>query len=316
MQGAAPGAGIVDHDAVGLLGEQRRQGHGHGDDRGADDCRGGERQQARADRLPSVGSRQKAPEPEGDQEIEAEQRDLVAPERDQRGNEPGGGAVGDRATRQRAVEAQKRDGQIGQAQHLADVLDAPGHRRAVGERQRRHEPAHPVPALVAEPQHQRRAAEEHDRHHGGVRRPQAGIGREQGERKKGRGEDHRLRVGDLRMAAEDEGCPEGRLPGGQALRQELDLRLEVRLGVPGDGHPPRQPRPADEKGGQRKEDERRAEAARADRENPFRTSRILAFLGPLHSASLAFMTAGRGHPGGVRGTPNDRHCSSHTLHAL
>ena len=47
----------------------------------------------------------------------------------------------------------------------------------------------------------------------------------------------------VRLAGEDVGRPEWRLPVGEALRQELHLRQEVRLGIPRDRHAAGQPRP-------------------------------------------------------------------------
>ena len=94
-----------------------------------------------------------------DQQIDDKQRHLVAAEHDAGGDDAGGDAVDDRPARQRPLQAHHGDRQVGEAQHLADVLDAPGHGGAVAEGKRGDQTAGPMPALVAEPQHQGRAAE-------------------------------------------------------------------------------------------------------------------------------------------------------------
>ena len=116
-----------------------------------------------------------------------------------------------------------------------------------------------MPVLIAEPQDQRRTADkEHDKH-GGIDRPKAGCGIDQGKGKKWRGKDHRLGIGDLRMAAEDIRRPEGGLAIGKALRQELDLRLEMRLGIPRNGDPAGKPRPANHQCSKQEQAERKTQ---------------------------------------------------------
>ena len=59
-------------------------------------------------------------------------------------------------------------------------------------------------------------------------------------------EDHRLRISNLRVAAEYVGVPEWTVAGGKALGEKLDLRHERGLGVPRNGDATRQPRPAEQ----------------------------------------------------------------------
>src|SRR5262245_48893089 len=60
------------------------------------------------------------------------------------------------------------------------------------------------------------------------------------------------------MAAEHVGCPKRRLAVGEALRQELDLRLEVSLGIPRDGDAARKPWPADHQRGKKQQQQCKA----------------------------------------------------------
>ncbi len=251
------------------------------------DATGRERQRAGAERDPRLMCRKGAPDRKPRQEIDAEQRHLIAAQDDAGRHEAGGDAVEDRAARQRAIEKDHGDRQVGEAQHLADVLDAPGHRRPVAEGQRRDQSAGPVPALVAEPQHQRRAAQEHTREHGGIDRPQAGRAVQKGEHQEGRGEDHRLRVGDLRMPAEHEGRPGRGFAAREALRQELDLRLEVGLGVPGDRHAARQPGPADDERREQEDGQReRHRMRRSGSQHSRRSRRMVRVCGPARGVPL------------------------------
>ena len=297
MQRAARGADVVDRGTVGLLHQQGRQQHRHGDEErahtppaasGSALARNAARGSAAVSRRHTTKARQ---------QIDAEQRHLVAPQHHAGGDDPGGNAVEDRAPCQRPVQAQHRHGQIGEAQHLADVLDAPGHRGPVAEGQRGDQPAGPMPAPVAEPQHESRAGEEHAGQHGGVHRPQAGGAVDQRQRQERRGEDHRLRVGDLRMAAEHIGRPGRRVAARQALRQELDLRQEVRLGIPGDGHAAGQPGPADDQRGEGEEGHReRDRMRRGGRQISCQSRRMASVCGPARGAprwSLGHHAPGR-----------------------
>ena len=255
--------------------------------RTAQTATGRERQRAGAERNPRLMCRKGAPDRKPCQEIDAEQRHLIAPQDDAGRHEAGGDAVEDRAARQRAIEKDHGDRQIGEAQHLADVLDAPGHRRPVAEGERRDQSTGPVPALVAEPQHQRRAAQEHHASTVASTAHRLGARVQQGEHQEGRGEDHRLRVGDLRMPAEHEGRPGRGFAAREALRQELDLRLEVGLGVPGDRHPARQPGPADDERREQEDGQReRHRMRRSGSQHSRRSRRMVRVCGPARGVPL------------------------------
>ena len=73
--------------------------------------------------------------------------------------------------------------------------------------------------------------------------PGAGLSQRQQQHR--RREDLRLRVGDLRMAGENVGRPERAVAAGEAGSQELHLRQEVGLRVPGDRDAPGEPRPGE-----------------------------------------------------------------------
>jgi len=128
------------------------------------------------------------------------------------------------------------------------MLNAPGHRATEAEGERGDQAAGPVPAAVAEPQHQPGATEPHHDKQRGIDGPQARRAGQRRERKIWGREDHRLRVGDLRVAAEGKGRPERRLPAMQCPGQEGDLGREYRLAIPWNGGRAAQPRPIDEHG--------------------------------------------------------------------
>ncbi len=112
-----------------LGGEQDGQQDGYGKHEQGGRRAGCQREQVGARGLDRPVRRQDAPGGERCEEVQAQQRHLVAAQNDQRGSDAGGGAVDDRSALQRPIQAEHGDRQIGEAQHLADVLDAPGHRR-------------------------------------------------------------------------------------------------------------------------------------------------------------------------------------------
>jgi hypothetical protein len=79
------------------------------------------------------------------------------------------------------------------------------------------------------------AAEGHGCEQGHVDSPKARITIRQREQQEGWREDHRLRIGDLRMTGEDIRVPPGPVAAREALCEELHLRMEVCLGVPRNG---------------------------------------------------------------------------------
>ena len=141
--------------------------------------------------------------------------------------------------------------------------------------------------------------------------PQAGRGVEQGQQQEGRREDHRLRVGDLRMAAEHVGRPERRLAARQALRQELDLRLEVRLGVPGDGDAARQPGPADDQGCEQRRWPARTASDWPPPRQPMLAAAAGRMVGLVHGRRCLLWRSQCGRPVGAMSRPGPR-CQPHT----
>ena len=104
----------------------------------------------------------------------------------------------------------------------------------IGESQRCQQRAAGMPAAIAEIGHQRETAHGEHRKDERVLEPEGGLRRERGRDEKEGREDQRLRIGDLRHAGEDIGRPEGRVSAMQRMREKSELRLKMRLGVPGD----------------------------------------------------------------------------------
>lgn len=71
--------------------------------------------------------------------------------------------------------------------------------------------------------------------------------------------DHRLRIGHLRLATEHERVPPRRLATAETVGEELDLRLEVGLGVPWNGDVAGEPRPSQRQKAREIEEHRHAE---------------------------------------------------------
>ena len=168
-----------------LLRQQCGHYDGNGDKGGSDDCACRQRQEASAYGIRGPAGREQTPEHESDEKIDDEQRHLITAQHNAGSDNARSGTVDDRPARQRPLQAHHGDRHVCEAQHLADVLDAPGHGGAVTERERGDETAGPMPALVAEPQHEGGAA---GKHHGQNRRidgPQAGSGGEQRQQEEG-----------------------------------------------------------------------------------------------------------------------------------
>ena len=113
------------------------------------------------------------------------------------------------------------------------MLDAPRGRGAEREGERGQESARGMPAPVPEESHDGEAAETPHSEHHRVEGPEARIRDEGREEKKRRREDERLRIGDLRLAGEDEWRPERPFAAMERLGEELELRIEMRLRVHG-----------------------------------------------------------------------------------
>ena len=94
------------------------------------------------------------------QHIDLEQRDLVAPEHDQRGRRAGGRAPAPGRAIERARKQPECDRQLGEADHLSGVLQPRARGAAEREGERRDERARRMPAAVAEIQDDPESAEE------------------------------------------------------------------------------------------------------------------------------------------------------------
>jgi hypothetical protein len=199
------------------------------------------------------------PQHEAGEREDPEERDLVAAEHHERRDRPGGGSVEHGSALQGARQEPEDDRHIGQAEDLPDVLDAPGRGGAEGKHDGGDEAPRRMPGAIPEEGEQRRPAETQHGKRDGVEGPESGIGIDEREEEIGRGEDERLRVGDLRRPGEHVWRPERRLAGVNGLGQELQLRIEVRLGVPRDGDRPGQPRPAEGEPARAEERERGCE---------------------------------------------------------
>ena len=97
--------------------------------------------------------------------------------------------------------------------------------------------------------------------------------------------DQRLRVGDLRRAGKDVVCPEWGFARVQSVRQELQLRLEMRLGVIGYRDRPGQPRPREEQPAYRDRAESHSVTARTFHLHILLFPEIVAVSGKLFSQS-------------------------------
>ena len=205
MEGASAGTCEIDVGAVGLEREGRGQQDGKGNEREAGESCHRKGEGGAFQGCDGFGGLKDAPEGIGDEKVDAEQGDLVAAK-----NEDGCGDAGSKAVKdfvggfgvsgEGAIEQQEDDGEHREAEDLAGVLDAPGHGGAESEGDGRERCTCFVPAAVAEPGNEGKAADEDGDEDGGVDGPGAGVGVKASEDDEGRREDHRLRVGDLGVA--------------------------------------------------------------------------------------------------------------------
>ncbi len=107
-----------------------------------------------------------------------------------------------------------------QRKNLAGMLDAPRRRAAIGEGQRRDQPAGGAPAAIAEIKHPADAAQGQHQEADRVGLLEGRLANERRQQQKGRREDQRLRIGDLRHAGKDIRRPEGRLAVMQGMGEE------------------------------------------------------------------------------------------------
>src|SRR5207344_701736 len=109
------------------------------------------------------------------------------------------------------------------------------HRGAEAEAEGRQQRARPMPAAIAEPQDEGSCADEDAGKHRCIDSAQRWRAIHGGQRQEYWREDHRLRISNLRVAAEYVGVPEWTVAGGKALGEILNLRHERGLGVPRNG---------------------------------------------------------------------------------
>ena len=241
VERASARADIIDLGSIRIGGQQDREQDGDDNEGKARHTCNAKRQQAphQARAVNEIGKQ--PPEHIRNEQIHAQQRHLIAAEHDTACGQARCQPVPQRSPLQRAIKTEKRDGQKHKAHDLTDVLHAPGHGRAEAEDEGRQQRARPVPALIANPSDHAETAGEHGQKHGNVDGPQARTAVDQRQQQKRRREDHRLGIGDLGLAREHVGVPEGPFAACDAIGEKLDLRLEMRLGVPGNRKPPRQP---------------------------------------------------------------------------
>ncbi len=261
MHRAARRVRIGDRRAVRLLREQDRQ-----DDRPGHDERARERARGEGYEAPrDAAARPPGSEPmrrdRAREKQEAEEGDLIAVQGHQAGGEAGERAVEEGVARQGPRQEEQRHRPEGEAQDLADMLHPPAGRHAEGEDEGRGERPGRMPGTVAGVGHDRERAEPEHAEDGGVEGAKARIGIEGREGEEGRREDQGLRIGDLRRAGEDVGRPERLLAAMQRLRQELQLRIKMRLRVPGDRDRAGEPGPAQDRPAEEKERDRRRPVA-------------------------------------------------------
>jgi hypothetical protein len=243
MERALRRLGVMKRRAVARLREEEREQNRHRHDEQARDRRRDERPRRAAQRLIQRRLRQPVVGNEADQEQRAEERNLVRLHQHQSGRDAGKQAIEQRRAIERAREQPQRDCKEHQALDLPDVLDAPRGRRAECEGERRHDAAGRMPAAIAKEHQHREPRAGEQRQHGDIERMEARMRRQQREQNHRR-EDQRLRIGDLRHAAEHVRRPERRLALMDRVGEELQLGLEQRLGVIGNRHGPREPGPA------------------------------------------------------------------------
>ena len=248
--------------------QQRRHDHrDRGHQRGA---HAGRRQRldaracARERPLPRDPERQHEP----GQHIKRQQRHLIAPDRHQPAEHPGRHAGAPRGSLERARDEPQRERQIGQADHLAGVLQPRIGGTAERERHRRHQRAAHVPAAVAKEQDDAEPAEKQIGEGDGVEGAQADGGIERRQHDMERREQQRLRIGNLRPAGEDVRRPPWPFAARDRRRQELHLRIELRFRVPRDGYRAGQPWPGRHQEGEREDRQRDSERNARGRGRP------------------------------------------------
>ncbi len=177
------------------------------------------------------------------QRDERQERHLIRVKRNQRREKARQCAIARGAEAQAALQHPERPGEIDQRKDLPRMLDAPRGRTAIGKGNGRNERCRGVPAPVTAETENAERAEKQAREGHRIGHAHGGVGREQRQQQMRRREDQRLRIGDLRVPAKHERRPERAFTAMDGLCQKHDLRMEMRLGIPGDCHGTGKPGP-------------------------------------------------------------------------
>ena len=200
MKGAAAGARIIDRRSIRLVRQEQGQRHREHDHREAADGRKRQGPEACTKGGPSAGRVQPMPENEPDHDPQAKIGNLIPSRRHEPGYDTGHEPIHQRAPPERPRQQPEDDRQVGETENLADMLETPGSRSAEPEGEGGDESASRMPSLVAKEQQDRQPSETEHAENDRVGGAKAGIGIEQHQAQKGRREDQRLRIGDLRRA--------------------------------------------------------------------------------------------------------------------
>ena len=259
--------GVSDLGPVRAGGEQERHHDRHGGDQRGAHSRRDERLDACAHADERMFAREPIRQHETGQHVERQQRDLVAVDRNQPGQRPGGESCPPRRSLERTRSQPQRQRKIGEADDLRGVLDARIGRAAERKCERRHQRAARMPAAIAEEQDDSDAAQEQIDEGHGIEGAQADrwTDRRQGDMK--RREQQRLRIGNLRPPGEDVGRPPRPFAARNRVCEELHLRKELRLRIPRDGDRPGKPRPGRKQEPEREERDRNRQRNAGGREH-------------------------------------------------
>jgi hypothetical protein len=164
-------------------------------------------------------------EPVADQNIAAQERDLVGLDHHQAGGKTGQSAIPCGRPVEAPREQPQREGEEGQALDLGDVLNAPCRGRAEGKSDRRDNACAGMPPFVPAESLDGDAAEAEQDQDKRIELPETRdfleIGKQDGGRKQ-----QGLRIGYLWDADERAGIPVGRLARMERIGQELELGLK------------------------------------------------------------------------------------------
>ena len=154
VHAAAAGTLKIDRRAVAFGSKQAGQQDRYSDQEQRQQAAGHQRSSARLEHGATVVGRPPAPEDVGDEQIGDEQRYLIAAKDDERADQPRQQPPTIGAEADGAVDGEHGDRPVGEREHLADVLEPPGHRRAEREDEAAQDGTGPMPLPVAHPSHQ------------------------------------------------------------------------------------------------------------------------------------------------------------------